>query len=397
MSFLFSLVTITRIMSLADKVRQQFTEAFHSRPRVFAAPGRVNIIGEHTDYNEGFVLPAAIDKAAYLAIGPAEGNEGTWLSADFSESVTIRFDTIEKNEKAWANYLLGIVDQFIKLGMKVPAFNAVLSADVPIGAGLSSSAALESVTAFALNTIHGFGLDRLELARMAQRAENSFIGLQCGIMDMFASLHGREGNVMRLDCRSLQFEYFPLELGQYRIVLMDTGVKHSLASTEYNIRRQQCEEGVALLRKTYPEVNSLRDVTTEMLEKHKPAFDDTVYKRCYFVVEENKRVDKVCEALKMGSLDVAGQLMYASHLGLQNDYEVSCRELDLLVKLVQDETFVLGARMMGGGFGGCTINIIHQDSINALLQKIGPVYQENTGHELHAYEVVTGDGAREVS
>ena len=289
------------------------------------------------------------------------------------------------------------MDQFGKSGKKIPAFNAVLSADVPIGAGLSSSAALESVTAFALNTIYGTGFDTLELAKMAQRAEHEYIGVRVGIMDMFASLHGKQGNAIRLDCRSLTYEYVPLELGQYKIVLMDTGVKHTLASSEYNVRRSQCEQGVAILKKHNPGVKSLRDVTTKMLEEHKSEFDDIVYKRCYFVLEENKRVDRACEALQTGSLDTVGQIMYASHLGLQNDYEVSCRELDLLVKLVQNETFVLGARMMGGGFGGCTINIIHEDSIGALIAKIAPVYKENTGHELHTYEVVTGDGAKEVS
>lgn len=384
-------------MTPLDKVRTKFEQEFATKPRIFSAPGRVNIIGEHTDYNQGFVLPAAIDKAAYLAIGPAEGGKGKWISADFNEEVEIDFSSYTKHEKGWVNYLLGVVGQFKQAGKEVPAFNAVLSADVPIGAGLSSSAALESVTAFALNEMHGFGLDKLELARLAQRAENEFIGLQCGIMDMFASLHGKEGQVMKLDCRSLEFEYFPLELGQYKIVLFDTGVKHSLASSEYNIRRQQCEAGVKVMQQHYPEVRSLRDVTTKMLEEHKPDIDDVVYKRCYFVIEENKRVHKACEALKMGSLDTAGQLMYASHLGLQNDYEVSCRELDLLVKLVQDETFVLGARMMGGGFGGCTINIIHQDAVQTLVEKIAPIYKENTDIQLQAYEVVTGDGAREVA
>jgi galactokinase len=397
MSFLSSLYTISQAMTPTDTVRQKFEQEFRKLPRIFSAPGRVNIIGEHTDYNEGFVLPAAIDKAAYLAIAPADGNMGKWVSADFNEEVEIDFENYKTHEKGWVNYLLGVVDQFKKAGKEIPAFNLVLSADIPIGAGLSSSAALESVTAFALNEMHGFGLDKLELARLAQRAENQFIGLQCGIMDMFASLHGKRGNVMRLDCRSLEFEYFPLELGQYKIVLFDTSVKHSLASSEYNIRRQQCEEGVRILRKYYPQIKSLRDVHIKMLEEHKPDFDDVVYKRCYFVIEENKRVDKVCEALKIGSLHAAGQLMYASHLGLQNDYEVSSRELDLLVKLVHDETFVLGARMMGGGFGGCTINIIHQDAVRTLTEKLAPIYKENTGMELHTYEVVTGDGAREVT
>ena len=384
-------------MSLADKVKQIYQQEFGGMPRVFSAPGRVNIIGEHTDYNGGLVLPAAIDKAAYLAIGPAEENMGRWVSADFSESVDIDFNNINKSAKRWPNYILGIIDQFRKDGKEPSAFNAVLAADVPIGAGLSSSAAIETVVAYAINERDGFGYKKIDLALLAQKAEHEYIGLKVGIMDMFASLHGREGHVMRLDCRSLDFEYAPLELGNYKIVLFDTGVKHELASSEYNVRRQQCEEGVKILSQYYPEVKQLRDVTTEMLESHREEMDPVIYKRCYFVVEEIKRVDKACDALRQGSLDQLGLLLYESHAGLQHDYEVSCRELDLLVKLVKDETFVLGARMMGGGFGGCTINIIHKDSINALIEKIGPVYKENTDTELHAYEVVTGDGAREIS
>jgi galactokinase len=360
------------------------------------SPGRVNIIGEHTDYNNGFVLPAAIDKAAYIAIGEADGNTGKWISADFNETAGINFDQIIPHEKKWANYLLGIIDQLHRDGKKPKAFNLVLAADVPIGAGLSSSAAVESVTAFALNTIHGYGYSLLDLAKLAQRSEHEFIGLRVGIMDMFASLHGKKGQVMKLDCRSLEVDYFPLELGKYKILLLDTGVKHSLASTEYNKRRMQCEEGVAIIKKHYPAVESLRDINTGMLDKHADQLTPEVYRRCYFVIEENKRVERVCEALKAGSLDKAGEFMYASHQGLQYDYQVSCAELDLLVKLVKDETLVLGARMMGGGFGGCTINLVHGDFIHTLLERIAPVYGENTGLSLLHYEVVTGDGASEI-
>ncbi len=383
-------------MSLATMVRETYQKEFGTAPRVFMAPGRVNIIGEHTDYNNGFVLPAAIDKAAYLAFGPAVGNIGKWISVDFNETADIDFEDIQPHKYKWANYLLGVIDQFITDGRQPTAFNMVLSADVPIGAGLSSSAALESVTAYALNKVHGFGYSLLELAKLTQRAEHEFIGLRVGIMDMFASLHGKKGQVMKLDCRSLEVEYFPLELNKYKILLLDTGVKHSLASTEYNKRRLQCEEGVAQLKKFYPEIQSLRDVNSEMLEKYARELSPEVFKRCYFVIEENKRVEKTCEALKSGSLDKTGEYMYASHKGLQFDYEVSCPELDLLVKLVRDETLVLGARMMGGGFGGCTINLVHGDAIDALMEKISPDYFNNTGIALHGYEVVTGDGASEI-
>ena len=383
-------------MSLSTRVREIYQQEFGVSPRVFMAPGRVNIIGEHTDYNNGFVLPAAIDKAAYLAIGPSGGTNAKWISADFHETADIDFEHIVPHEKKWANYLLGVIDQFQKAGKKISPFNVVLAADVPIGAGLSSSAALESAMAFAINTLEGFGCSRLDLAKLAQKAEHEFIGLRVGIMDMFASLHGKKGQVMKLDCRSLEVEYFPLELGKYKILLLDTGVKHSLASTEYNKRRLQCEEGVAVIRKFHPEVNSLRDISTEMLEKHAAQLSPEIYKRCYFVVSENKRVENTCMALKSGSLDKVGEYMYASHQGLQYDYEVSCAELDLLVKMVKDETHVLGARMMGGGFGGCTINLVHGDLIQPLVERITPDYRKYTGLDLHHYEVVTGDGASEI-
>lgn len=383
-------------MLLAKTVHDIYVKEFGTAPRIFTAPGRVNIIGEHTDYNGGFVLPAAIDKAAYLAIGPAENGKGRWISVDFNDEVEIDFSHFSRQDKNWPNYLLGVLDQFNRSGKTPAAFNLVLVADIPIGAGLSSSAAIESVIATAVNTINGYGFDKLTLALLAQQAEHEYIGLKCGIMDMYASIHGKKGHVMKIDCRSLTHDYFPLELGDYRIVLLDTGVKHELASSEYNIRRQQCEDGVQLLQKFYTDVKQLRDISSDMLEKHKHEMDPLIFKRCYYVVEENKRVNAICELLKIGSLDRAGQLLYESHNGLQYDYEVSCRELDLLIKLVKNETHVLGARMMGGGFGGCTINIIHKDAIKPILEKITPVYAENTGLNLEFHEVVTGDGAREI-
>lgn len=381
---------------LADKVREVFRANFGNEPRVFCSPGRVNIIGEHTDYNDGFVLPAAIDKSAYIAIAPALGASGKWISLDFNEDAEVSFSTIAKHEKHWVNYILGVVDQFQKMGLNPSLFNIVIAADVPIGSGLSSSAALESVVAFALNTIYEFGLNRLELARLAQQSENSFIGLQCGIMDMFASLHGKKDHVLKLDCRSLDFEYVPLVLGDCRIVLLDTGVRHSLASSEYNVRRSQCEAGVSVVQRHHPSVTHLRDVSIEMLEASKKEMDPIVFTRCSFVIKENERVEQACRALRIGSLEDLGKWMYASHEGLQHDYAVSCSELDLLVELVKGYESVVGARMMGGGFGGCTINIVHGDAVHSLFQKIGPIYQDKTGFTLQMHDVITGDGAREL-
>lgn len=387
---------MNHVSSGARKVSTIYQQAFGSEPRVFAAPGRVNLIGEHTDYNEGFVLPAAINTSAWLAIGMAGNNLGRWVSAEFPGIAEIDFSNIKPNPETWANYLLGVVDQFMKMGISVPPFHAVLSSDIPIGAGLSSSAAIESAMALALNTLTGAGLSSIELARMAQRAENQFIGLQCGIMDMFASIHGREDQVMRIDCRDLSFEYFPLELADYRIVLMDTGVKHSLASSEYNLRRQQCEEGVALMAQKNRNVKSLRDVTGEMLDEYRSLMDPTVFKRCAYVIAENERVMATCVALQNGNLEAVGQYLFASHQGLQHLYEVSCPELDLLVELVRDQSGVPGSRMMGGGFGGCTISLVHKDAVSRLAETIGPIYHQRTGREMRLHEVVTGDGAREI-
>ena len=383
-------------MISALSIRQQFIDRFGVAPRVFRAPGRVNIIGEHTDYNMGFVLPAAIDKAAWLAIAPAEGPSCTWVSVDFNEEEELRLDgPIEKVHRHWANYILGIVREFRSLDHPVPAFHALIEADVPIGSGLSSSAALQSAAAFALNEWLGTGLSRKELALLVQRAENGFIGLQCGIMDMFTSLHGKEGHALRLDCRSLEYALFPIDLAGHRIILFDTGVKHSLASSEYNTRRRECEAGVGIIARRYPTMQSLRDVTPEMLEEHKDDMAEVVHRRCRFVIEENARVFETCAAMTAGDLERVGELMRASHRGLRDDYEVSCPELDLLAAWADEEPGVLGARMMGGGFGGCTINIVREAFVEEVVEKFRKRYLEETGITLDHYDLVTGNGASE--
>ncbi len=381
---------------LAEIVRNIFADRFAAPALVFRSPGRINLIGEHTDYNEGFVLPAAIDKAIYLAIAPAETETGTWISVDFGESIEVNRWHDGKLSQAWANYIQGIVHEFRIAGHKPPAFNLVVAADIPIGAGLSSSAALECVVAFALNHFLRTNLDRKSLAFLTKKAENEFIGLQCGIMDMFASLHGRMDHVLRLDCRTLQYDYFPLELNDYVLLLLDTGVKHSLASSEYNTRREECAAGVSGIKIRFPSVSNLRDVNLEMLEESAEFLDKIVYRRCKFVISENKRVWLTCDALTKGDFDTVGELMYASHEGLQHDYEVSCTELDFLVDAVRNDPAVAGARMMGGGFGGCTINLVLKQEVPALVNKLASAYQHFSGNALRYYEVVTGDGTHAV-
>lgn len=380
------------------QVGNSFQNHFSHKPLVVASPGRVNLIGEHTDYNDGFVLPAAVDKAAYIAIAPSNNRIGQWHSLDFQESIEIDFDTIASVPTRWANYILGIVDQVQKLGKAVPAFNCVIAGDVPMGSGMSSSAALESAVIFALNELYDLGLSRWEMARLAQRSENEFIGVKCGIMDMFASLHGKLNQVIRLDCRDLSFEYFPIELGEYKIVLFDTGVKHSLADSAYNTRRAECEAGLHFFQKHYDaSFKALRDVPVAMVQANRSRLPLEVYNRCLYVTEEIQRTLAACEDLKRGDLAAFGLKMYATHEGLRHLYEVSCPELDFLVDAVHDEPKVLGARMMGGGFGGCTINLVHQDAVADLYARLAKAYRESMEHELGMYEVITGDGAKRLA
>jgi galactokinase len=285
-----------------------------------------------------------------------------------------------------------VVDQLQKRGYQLGGFNLVIDGDVPLGAGLSSSAAVECATAYALNHIYSLGAEKLELVKAAQLAEHTFAGVLCGIMDQFASMFGKKDHVIKLDCRSLHYEYVPLDLKGYRILLLNTNVKHSLASSEYNTRREQCEQGVAWIKKHYPHVNSLREATMQMLNEHVAGRDQVIYKRCKYVVEEIERLLTGCEDLKAGNLKALGEKMFRTHEGLSKEYEVSCKELDFLVQEVKGEASVLGARMMGGGFGGCTINLVKEEHIDALVEKISKDYKAAMDLELSAYVAQIEDG-----
>jgi galactokinase len=380
-------------MSLASRVKESYIHLFpRTDPLIVRSPGRVNLIGEHTDYNHGFVLPAAIDKAIYLAIGPRPDNEIHLFSLDLDRSFTCTLDLPEPAPEHWPNYLLGVVQQLQQAGKSPGGFNCVFAGDIPIGSGMSSSAALECATAFALNELFHLQLDRLTMVRMSQRAENVFVGVQCGIMDQFASMFGRRDHVIRLDCQSLEYAWFPFNLEGIRIVLLDTNVKHSLASTEYNTRRQQCEAGVRLIRAHHPDVTSLRDATQEMLDRYVAPVDELVWRRCRFIVGENARLLAATEDLLNGDLRAFGRKMFETHDGLSRDYEVSCRELDFLVDQVRDDDAVIGARMMGGGFGGCTINLVQEEAIDSLVARITPVYRAAMNKEMKAYVAQIEDG-----
>jgi galactokinase len=344
----------------------------------------VNLIGEHTDYNHGFVLPAAIDKAIVIAAGRREDNQIHLVSLDLQRTYTGSLDKLEPSPLHWPDYLLGVTQQ-LQIASVPGGFNIVFSGDIPLGAGMSSSAALECATAFALNELFGLGLDRMAMVKLAQKAENQFVGVQCGIMDQFASMFGRRDHVILLDCDSLDYSYFPLNLDGIRIVLLDTHVHHSLASSEYNTRRSQCEAGVKLVRAHHPTVGSLRDVSLEMLDKYVAPIDRLIDRRCRFIVGENARLLAATEDLEHNDLAAFGRKMLETHAGLSQDYEVSCIELDFLVDQVRTDPSVLGARMMGGGFGGCTINLVKEAAVDDLIGRLTPVYQKTMKKELKAY------------
>ena len=377
---------------IIKKLVNYYREIFNSKPLVLRSPGRVNIIGEHTDYNEGFVLPAAIDKAVYVAVEKREDDQIILHSIDFKDKYEGRVSEIKRTDKHWANYILGVAAQFQKKGYQFNGFNLIIDGDVPLGAGLSSSAAVECATAYAINVLFGFGVDKKTLALMAQKAEHEFAGVLCGIMDQFASVFGQKDHVIKLDCRSLEYEFVPLKLEGYKILLLNTNVKHSLASSEYNTRRQQCEEGVTMIRKHYPEVKSLRDATLEMVNQHVKG-NEVIYRRCKYVIEENTRLLEGCEDLKKGDIGALGAKMYRSHEGLSKEYEVSCPELDFLVDSVRNKPDVLGARMMGGGFGGCTINLVKETAIDGLISELSARYNKEMNKELTPYIAQIEDGS----
>jgi galactokinase len=381
---------------IIKKLVNYYREIFNSKPLVLRSPGRVNIIGEHTDYNEGFVLPAAIDKAVYVAVEKREDDQIILHSIDFKDKYEGRVSEIKRTDKHWANYILGVAAQFQKKGYQFNGFNLIIDGDVPLGAGLSSSAAVECATAYAINVLFGFGVDNKTLALMAQKAEHEFAGVLCGIMDQFASVFGQKDHVIKLDCRSLEYEFVPLKLEGYKILLLNTNVKHSLASSEYNTRRQQCEEGVAMIRKHYPEVKSLRDATLEMVNQHVKG-NEVIYRRCKYVIEENTRLLEGCEDLKKGDIGALGAKMYRSHEGLSKEYEVSCPELDFLVDSVRNKPDVLGARMMGGGFGGCTINLVKETAIDGLISELSARYNKEMNKELTPYIAQIEDGSSVVT
>ena len=358
------------------------------------APGRINLIGEHIDYNNGFVMPAAIQFAATVQITKREDTIIHLTALDLNESITIDVNAIHPQETQWANYIIGVLAQFQKIKSFTSGFNLKLKSNVPIGAGLSSSAAIESAVAFAINTIFEYHLSKMELAFIGQKAEHEYAGVQCGIMDQFASVFGKKNQVILLDCQNMDYQYFPLNLDGYSIVLLDTQIKHALANSEYNTRKMECEKGIELMQVQYPAIKSLREATLEMLDASvRPAVFPKVYNRCKYVIEEIARTQLAAVDLENNNLIQFGQKMFATHEGLSKLYEVSCSELDLLVQWAKEETSIMGARMMGGGFGGCTINLIQTQKVASIIDNMTHKYLTHTGKKLVSYIVQVEDGA----
>lgn len=373
---------------LATRVRDVYRQLHGTEPLMVRSPGRINLIGEHTDYNDGFVMPAGIDREMVFAIGFSE--TGTSSLHALKHSQTYTFDIQHPARVArplWANYMLGVLHKFIERGVKLRPLHCVVDGDVPTGAGLSSSAALECGFAYGVDHLHDFNVPRLELVHMAQWAEHHYVGVMCGIMDQFASMMSVADKAFMLDCRSLEYNYFPLDLKEYTLVLCDTLVKHSLASSGYNTRRQECEQGVKILQRHHPEVKSLRDVTLEQLTQHQAELGEIVHKRCRYVVEENQRVAAAAGHLADGDLLAFGERMYESHVGLSSMYEVSCDELDYLYEIARMHPGVIGARMMGGGFGGCTLNLVKRASIEHFVSTLQAAYRQKFGVDMTHYVV----------
>ena len=358
------------------------------------APGRINIIGEHTDYNDGFVLPAAIDRTidTTLAIN-SDPNICEITASDLGESHRFDLRDYRPTGTGWENYVMGVVSEMNKAGANIKGFTASFGGNVPIGGGVSSSAALENSLAIGLTKLFPNDLDPWTIIKACQMAEHNFVGIKCGIMDQFSTMMGKADQVMLLDCRSLAFNYFPLRLEDYQILLLNTNVSHALASSEYNTRRTECEEGVNLLRPNIANIKNLRDVSPVELEKNKSILPPIIYQRCHHVVSENARVLKATSALQASRLADVGQLMYQSHESLSADYAVSCDQLDFLVELTKNNTDIIGSRMMGGGFGGCTINIIKKKATEFFIEKAGLAYRDQFGIDLTPMEINIADGA----
>ena len=376
-------------------IEEKFKSLFGNDYMVYTSPGRVNLIGEHTDYNGGFVFPGAIDKGIYAVINPNGTDKVRAYSLDYSQQAEFGMNEEDAPQESWARYIFGVCREMKKRGFEPKGFDTVFVGDVPLGAGMSSSAALESTFANALNEIFNLNIDRFELARIGQSTEHNYCGVKCGIMDQFASVFGKKGHLMRLNCATMEFEYFPFNPEGYKVVLLDTVVKHELASSAYNKRRESCENACAHIKANHPEVNFLSDATMAMLDEVKAEISEEDYMRAVYVIGEKQRVLDVCAALEKGDYETVGDRMFGTHYGMSKEYEVSCEELDFLNDIARD-CGVTGSRIMGGGFGGCTINLVEEDLYRPFIETAKTKFKEKYGKEPIIIDVVIGDGSRKL-
>lgn len=380
---------------MKDKIFNEFRKMYSENPRIFRAPGRVNLIGEHTDYNEGFVFPMAIDRYTYIGISKREDSILNIYSAGFDESISVDLLNPEP-KKHWSDYVAGVAVVLQNEGYPVSGANIYIDSNVPLGAGLSSSAAIEVSSALAFTGLNNHEIDKLTIAKICQKAENSYVGMNCGIMDQFVSVHGKKDNALFLDCRSLNYELVPLDISKAGIVICNTMVKHELGSSEYNKRRKECETGVNAIKTKYPNVTALRDAVMGYLEEVKNEIDEVVFRRCKHVISEDERTALSISALKTNNFDLFGKLLNGSHDSLRDDYEVSCKELDIMVDAARSMDFVYGARVTGGGFGGCTVNLVQHDSVEKFSKEIKIKYKEKTGIEPELFSFLPSNGAEEL-
>lgn len=382
-------------MEMRQKIHTKFSELFGDSGTFYAAAGRVNLIGEHTDYNGGYVFPGAIDKGIMAEIKKNGSATVNLFSIDYNESCSFGLGEEDKPQAAWARYVFGVCRETLKRGGTVEGFNAVFAGDVPLGAGLSSSAALESCFAYAINDLFDNGIDKFELAKIGQSTEHNYCGVNCGIMDQFASCFGKKDQLIRLNCKTLEYKYFPFKPKGYRLVLLDSCVKHELASSAYNKRRASCENAAAAIKKNHPEIDCLSDCKRVWLDEVRGEIPEEDFIRAEYVIGEVQRVLDVCDALERGDYVTVGEMMYQTHFGLSRLYEVSCEELDYLNALAR-KMDVTGSRVMGGGFGGCTINLVKDELYEPFINEAKKKFAEKFGHEPKVYHVVISDGARKL-
>ena len=382
-------------MQTPQQAKELFQQQFGEGARMFFSPGRINLLGEHVDYNGGFVLPAAINKGIWFAIATNNTNTANFVAADIEESFSVELDAIKKLD-GWKNYVLGVLHILQQKKYIIGGFNCLFGGNVPQGAGLSSSAALEAGLVYALNKLFNLGLNTQQMALIAQEAEHSFPGTKCGIMDMFASLHGKEGHCMLLDCNNLQYEYLPIIETEYELVLINSKVHHSLNDGQYNKRRQEAMEGLSFFQTLNKNITSFRAVSPEVVNQFRESLSPEVYNRCLYITQEIERTKKAAEYLKANNLVEFGKLMYQTHRGLSELYEVSCGELDFLVTEAKMQYDVIGSRMMGGGFGGCTINLIAKNNRDNVINTIVSSYKRVYDIQPEVYVVETSNGTHEL-